>query len=212
MHISWLGNSAFKVETKTPLRDEVVILLNPYQAPKAELPRNLKSDIVLLTEGLDNTITLSGEPFVIDTPGEYEIKGVMIYAVAVPSAEGDKKQHLIFHFETELLSTTFLGDFNGKLSDELTNKLGVIDILLLPAGGHGLLEPKDAADLINQLEPRLAVPHSFNPPGGKDQFEEIDKLAKILGHKEHELLPKLKIAKKELPQDETKLILLEKSR
>ncbi len=65
MHISWLGHSAFKIETKTPLRDEVVILLNPYNFPRADLPRNLKSDLALLEQGEENTITLSGDPFII---------------------------------------------------------------------------------------------------------------------------------------------------
>lgn len=209
MHISWLGHSTFKIETKTPWRDEVTILLNPYQAPKSDLPRNLKSDLVLLTNGQENTITLSGEPFIIDTPGEYEVKGVMVYAIAVPN--GDKNKQLIYHFETELMSITYLGNFKGILGDELVDKLGVVDIALVPTGDSKMvLSAKEAAEIVNRIEPRIIIPHSFNPPGGKTNLENIDQFAKLMGQKEKDWLPKLKIGKKDLPQDETKLVLLEK--
>ncbi|MBI5731899.1 MAG: MBL fold metallo-hydrolase [Candidatus Magasanikbacteria bacterium] len=210
MHISWLGNSAFKVETKTPLKEEVCLLLNPYQLPKADLPRNLKSDIVLLTEGAANTITLSGNPLIIATPGEYEIQGVMIYAIALPGGEKEKTQ-MIFHFETELMSLIFLGNFKGKLSDEIMEKLGVVDVALIPCGNKNALSAEEANALVGELEPRLVIPHSFNPPGGNHPFEPIDKFAKLLGQKEKEWLPKLKISKKDLPQEETRLALLSKS-
>ncbi|MEK7508542.1 MAG: MBL fold metallo-hydrolase [Patescibacteria group bacterium] len=209
MHITWLGHSAFKIETKTPLRDDVTILINPYQTPKSDLPRNLKSDISLLTNGKENTITLSGEPFIIDTPGEYEVKGVMIYAV--PIVTGEKDKQMIYHLETEALSLIYFGDFRGKLTDELVEKLGSFDILLIPCGNNQALSAKEAAEIVNQMEPRVVVPHSFNPPSRKDPFEAVDPFAKLLGQKEKEWLPKFKINKKDLPQEETKLILLEKT-
>lgn len=207
MHISWLGHSAFKIETKTPLRDEVVVLLNPYNFPRADLPRNLKSDLALLSQGEENTITLSGDPFIIKSPGEFEVKGVMIYVLETP---GTKKAGLIFHFETESISLVFLNGFKGEMDEEMIDRLGAVDILLLPCGNNETLSAEAAANLVKQLEPRLVIPHSFNPPGRKDPFEPIDKFAKLLGQKEKEWLPKLKISKKDLPQEETRLILLEK--
>lgn len=210
MHISWLGHSAFKIETKTPLKEEVSILINPYNLPKADLPRNLKSDIVLLTSGTDNTITLSGEPFVISTPGEYEIQGVMIYAIPLPKTDKEEPQ-LIYHFETELMSLTFLGTFKSKLTDELVDKLGVVDIALLPIGGKTVLSADEANDLVGQIEPRIVIPHSFNPPGQNLPFDNVDKFAKLMGQKDVEWLPKLKVSKRDLPQEETKLVLLSKS-
>lgn len=208
MHLSWLGHSSFKIETKTPLRDEVIILINPYNVPKADLPRNLKSDLVLLTQGKENTITLSGEPFIISTPGEYEIKGVMVYAMALPNG---KEQYFIYHFETENLSLVYLDNFGGELTDELIDKLGAIDLLLLPCGGNKVFNAEQADHLVSQLEPRIVVPHSFNPLGRKDPYEPVDKFARLLGQKEKEWLPKLKVSKKDLPQEETRLVLLEKT-
>ncbi|MCX6778741.1 MAG: MBL fold metallo-hydrolase [Candidatus Magasanikbacteria bacterium] len=210
MHISWLGHSAFKIETKTPLKEEVSILINPYNLPKSDLPRNLKSDLVLLTNGTDNTITLSGDPFVISTPGEYEIQGVMIYAFQVPKVDKEKTQ-MIFHFETELMSLTFLGDYKGKLTDEMIEKVGVVDILLLPVGDKTVLSADEANDIVGQIEPRVVIPHSFSLPGKSSGFEPVDKFAKLLGQKDVEWLPKLKISKRDLPQEDTQLVLLNKA-
>lgn len=210
MHISWLGHSAFKIETKTPLREEVVLLLNPYQTPKSDLPRNLKSDIVLLTNGEENTITLSGEPFIVSLPGEYELQGVMIYALPITNATSKSSQQIIYHLETEGISLTFLGNYKGKITDELADKLGVVDILILPCGNKDFLTADEAAGVVNDLEPRLVIPHSFNPPDGKDPYEPVDKFAKLLGQKEKEWLPKFKVTKRDLPQEETSLILLNK--
>ena len=210
MHISWLGNSAFKIETKTPLKEEVSILINPYNVPKSDLPRNLKSDLVLLTNGTDNTITLTGDPFVIATPGEYEIQGVMIYAFQVPKKDKEDPQ-LIFHFETELMSLTFLGDYKGKLTDEMIEKVGVVDILLLPVGDKTVLSAEEANSIVGQIEPRVVVPHSFSLPGKNMGFEPVDKFAKLLGQKDVEWLPKFKVSKRDLPQDDTQLVLLNKA-
>jgi len=210
MHISWLGHSTFKIETKTTLKEEVVLLFNPYLVPKSDLPRNLKSDLVLLTNGEDNTITLSGDPFIISTPGEYELNGVMMYAIPVAPQTEKEPQQIIYHIETESMSLTYLGNFKGKITNELADKLGVIDILLLPCGDKNLLTADEASSIVNALEPRIVIGHSFNQPGGKDLFEPIDKFAKLLGQKELEWLPKFKVAKRDLPQEETKLILLNK--
>lgn len=210
MHISWLGHSVFKIETKTTLKEEVVVLLNPYLSTNSDLPRNLKSDIVLLTNGPDNTITLSGDPFIISTPGEYELNGVMIYSIPVAPQTEKEPQQIIFHIETESMSVTYLGNFKGKVNNELADKLGVVDILLLPCGDKTLLAADEASTIVNALEPRVVIPHSFNQPGGKDPFEPVDKFAKLQGQKELEWLPKFKVSKRDLPQEDTKLVLLNK--
>jgi len=211
MYISWLGHSTFKIETKTHLKEEVLILINPYNFPKSDLPRNLKSDIVLLTNGAENTITLSGDPFIISTPGEYELQGVMIYAIPLPKDLENEKPQIVFHFETEHMSITYLGDFKAKLNTETIEKLGIVDIAMIPCGNRTVLTAEEANAIVNDIEPRVVIPHSFNPPDKNYPYEPVDKFAKLLGVKEKEWLPKFKVVKKDLPQDETKVIFLNKS-
>ncbi|MBI5230442.1 MAG: MBL fold metallo-hydrolase [Candidatus Magasanikbacteria bacterium] len=211
MNLYWLGETAFKIETKSTQHDEVTILCDPYLSKTNALPRNLKSDIVLGSRGSKDMITLSGEPFTITTPGEYEVKDVMVYAHLLNHAEQEKSS-LIFQIETEHLSIVHLGACaHSSLPEELESRLGAIDILIVPVGGGGTLTADQASKLINDLEPRLVIPTNFNPPNEKQPLESVDKFLKLLGQKEKEWLPKLKIAKRELPNEETRVVLLSKN-
>jgi len=208
MNISWFGQSFFKIEAKNPLHQEVIILIDPYADQKGAVPRNLKADLVLLGQGSAKTIALSGAPVVISSPGEYEIKGVMIYAQSL-------KNSLVWQIEVESISLAHLGRLTGapgkEAAEELADKLGLIDALMVPVGGHDVLDSQAAAALVNQLEPRLVIPMCFNPPNGKENYEPVDKFLKLLGQKDQERLPKLKLAKKDLPREETRVALLEKT-
>ena len=210
MHISWLGETTLKIETKSSQHDEVTVLCDPYISKTNDLPRNLKSEIVLGSRGLGEMNTLSGEPFIITTPGEYEVKDVMIYAHLLPHTEQEKSA-LIFQIETEQLSIVHLGALpTPSLSEDLESRLGAIDILIVPVGGGGALTAEQASKLINDLEPRIVIPYNFNPPNEKQPLETVDKFLKLFGQKEKEWLPKLKITKRELPTDETRVVLLSK--
>lgn len=211
MHISWLGETAIKIETKSSQHDEVTVLCDPYLSKTNDLPRNLKSDIVLGSRGKDTMITLSGEPFIITAPGEYEVKDIMIYAHLLSNTEPEKSA-LIFQIETEQLSIVHLGALSTPtLSDDFESQLGAIDILIIPVGAGSALHAEQASKLINDLEPRLVLPMNFNPPNEKQPLETVDKFLKLLGQKEKEWLPKLKISKRELPTDETLVVLLSKA-
>ena len=89
MHISWLGNTAVKIQVK-PFDKDVTIVIDPYKPEKGSFPRSLTPDIGLYTKGEKDSITLSGDPFVLDTPGECETKGVLITTVQSEKAEDIK--------------------------------------------------------------------------------------------------------------------------
>lgn len=213
MHISWFGHSFFKIETKNSLNQEVVVLIDPYQDQKGAVPRNLKADLVLLSRGTEKTIALSGEPVVISAPGEYEIKGVMVYAQT--HGPDDQKNGLVFQIETENVALVHLGRLSAakekEITDELADKLGAVNVLMVPVGGSDVLNSQQAVSLVNQLEPRLVIPMYFNPPKGNEAYEPVDKFVKLMGQKEMTWLPKLKLSAKDLPKkEETRTVLLEK--
>lgn len=211
MNLYWLGETAIRLETKSTQHDEVTILCDPYLSKTNSLPRNLKSDIVLGSRGGKDMITLSGEAFLITAPGEYEVKDVMVYAHLLNHNEMEKSS-LIFQIATEHLSIVHLGSCAlTSLPEELESRLGAIDILIIPVGGVGGLNAEQASKLINDLEPRLVIPTNFNPPDEKQPLDTVDKFLKLLGQKEKDWLPKLKISKRELPSEETRVTLLTKN-
>jgi L-ascorbate metabolism protein UlaG (beta-lactamase superfamily) len=79
---------------------------------------------------------------------------------------------------------------------------------MIPVGGKYTLGAKQAVEVISQLEPRIIIPMHYKVPGLKIDIESLDAFVKELG-----LTPtkeeKLKISKKELPAEDTELVIFD---
>ncbi len=204
MHITWLGQTAVKLQTK--FKDEdVSVLVDAYKPHTGDFPRSFSPTIALFSKGEANAATLSQNPFVLTTLGEAELKEVMI--TAWPSASGT----IIFKINAEDLVVAHLGWLNQKPTIEELEKLGHVDILLVPVGDNKTyLNAEDAAAIVTTLEPRIIIPIAYQcdtDPGAKPLTEFI----KELGLKPDITDKKIIIKKKDLPQEETKLFIIEKS-
>ena len=87
------------------------------------------------------------------------------------------------------------------------DNLGSVDILMIPVGGGSALEAKGANELIASIEPRIVIPMSYQIPGLKAKVGSVENFIKISGLPE-EKMEKFKVAKKDLPQDETRVVIL----
>ena len=84
------------------------------------------------------------------------------------------------------------------------------DILFIPVGGgENYLNAKEAAALATALEPRIIIPMAYSCDTDPDAGT-ITSFIKELGIKPEATEKKVIIKKKDLPQEETKLIVLEK--
>lgn len=202
MHISWLGNTCVKLQTKN-LDEDVVILINPYRPAQGDFPKNLAANIALFSASAAAGITLMQDPFILETLGECEIKGVMIYAY--PHANG-----VIFKINAEGMSLVHLGTAKTAIDTTLIDKLGNIDILLLPVGGKNVyLEPEKAAEMVNELEPRIVIPLGYKCDTDPSVLP-VENFIKELGIKPEISDKKIIIKKKDLPSEDRKLYILEK--
>ncbi|MDD5340958.1 MAG: MBL fold metallo-hydrolase [Patescibacteria group bacterium] len=212
MTIFWLGHSAFKIQDK-----EVTVAVDPYGAG-AKMPK-FGAEILLITHAhLDhnNKEAIKGEPFLIDGPGEYEVKNVFVYGI---NSYHDNKQgaergkNNIFLIEMEGIKVAHLGDFGqDSLTDEQLEMLEGVDVLLIPVGGNVTIDGEQAVKIISQLQPRIVIPMHYKEAGVFTKLEPVDKFLKEFGSTNPEKMDKLKINKREdLPQEETKVILLSKS-
>lgn len=209
MQITWLGQSCFKIQGK-----EVTVVTDPYNKELGlKLPR-LFADILTVSHGHydhSNIEAVSGNPFIISTPGEYEIKGVFIYGI--PSFHDNKQgaergPNTLYLFEFEGLKIVHLGDLGHLLIDDQLDKLQSVDILLIPVGGIYTINAEQASEVISQIEPRIVIPMHYKIPGLKENLDGISKFSKEMGIKETEAIDKLRITKKDLPQEETKVVIL----
>lgn len=203
MHISWLGQTCIKLQTKNQDKD-VVILIDPYKPKKGDFPRNFSPDIALFSQGQNNSATVSPDTFVIDSLGEMEIKNVMVYSL--PGFDGG----VIYKLNAEGLNMVHLGRLQKPISNGELEKIMSPDILFIPVGGgESYLDAKSAAQLANTLEARIVIPIGYNCDTDPDAAP-ITAFIKELGLKPEGTEKKLIIKKKDLPQEETKLMVLEK--
>jgi len=208
MIIQWLGQSCFKIQTKGN-QGEVVIVTDPFaDQPGLKMPR-IQADIVTLStdnELHNNAEAIRGEPYVIVNPGEYETKDIFIYGVPAVS-EKSKSKVTLFKAFSEEISVAHLSDLSSTLSDEQIDRLGNVDILLVPVSGSNSLDAKKAAEVISQIDPRLVIPMNYKIEGQKSDLNTVDDFVKNSGLKS-EKLDKLKIAKKDLMTEDTRIIVL----
>ncbi len=211
MFINWLGQSCFKIQTKNDGTD-ITIVTDPYNGSIGLRAPSLGADIVTIShdhEDHNNLEAIRGETFAITTPGEYETKGIFVYGI--PSWH-EKEEHkilnTIFRFKAEDLNVVHLGDLGQTtLTDEQIEKLNSVDVLLIPVGGRYTIDGKEAAALVRELEPRVVIPMHYKIPGLKIDLDGVETFVKQLGLKP-ETTDKLRVVKKELPQEETKLYIL----
>jgi len=203
MHLSWLGTTCVKIQTKAFNKD-VVIVVDPYKPSKGNFPRSLTPDIGLYTRGEKNSITLSGKPFILSTPGECETKGVLISAV-----QGNKADEIMIRLDSEQISIGHLGLAEKDLEDKHLDLMNGVDILFVPVGGENCYNSEKAVKMVNAIEPRIVIPMAFKNENDP-QAENVDKFLKEIGKSNGNPEKKVIIKKKDLPQEETKVIVLSK--
>lgn len=203
MHISWLGGTAIRIQTK-PKDVDLTLVIDPYRPSTGSFPRSLAPHIALFTRGEEQAITLSGNPFVLSTPGECETNGVLISAMY-----GEDARHLFVRFDTEGLSAAHLGLTQKPLTDAQLEMIGDVDILFLPVGAKEAYDAEDAVKIVNAVEPRVVIPIAFqsdiDPAAGSPNA-----FLREMGTKTDKTETKVIIKKKDLPQEETQVILLQK--
>jgi len=219
MTIQWFGQACFKITAKT-INGDVIVITDPYYEQKYGLKKlKLAGDIVTVShdhEDHNNFKSVKGtpntpNPFVIKGPGEYEFKNVFFYGIHSwhDTNQGkDRGPNTIYVISAEGMTIAHLGDLGQKeLSTEQLEYIEGADILLIPVGGKYTIDSKDASKLVSQIEPRIVIPMHYKITGLKLDIDKADKFIKEIGNKREEL-DKLKISKKDLPQEETKLIIL----
>lgn len=218
MQIQWYGQSCFKIQS-----GEITLIIDPFSKEIGLNPPRGKADIVLSTHSHDDHNNIDGfeDAFIVNTPGEYEIKGVAIKGVESCHDDVGGKEfgiNTIYAIEIDEIKVGHLGDLGQKeLTAEQVDAIGDIDILIVPIGGSysldgqkmATLDADGAKKIINQIEPRIVVPMHYSIDGNKIKMEGPEKFLKMFGVSEKDAVSKISIKKKDLPQDEqTKAIVM----
>ncbi|MBI2005111.1 MBL fold metallo-hydrolase [Patescibacteria group bacterium] len=218
MVITYLGGECFKIS-----QGELTIALNPPSKDSDLKSPKFGSDIVLVSynhedfNGVENCVYGEREPFAIQGPGEYEVKGVAVrgfasetsYDLSAGKAGGERGLNTVYSILFEGMNLVFLGALgNLALSKEALQELDDIDILFVPIGGSGMLDASEAYKLAVQLEPKAVVPMGYDLPSGRCEPGALKAFLKEAGAEEVVPIDKLTVKKKDLEGKEGEVIVL----
>lgn len=214
MQIQYFGLSSFKISTK-----DAVVITDPFHKDVGLTPPRGQADILIMADKTDKRYSaisgISGEPFLMDTPGEYDLKGVAVTGIPLKQEDKNVSVFLIESEDMRVLNLTHIKEWNMK--EEELESLGEIDILILPVGGNTVLSASQASKIVNEIEPKIVIPSHYkmsrgagSSSGGNDLIFDLDPLDKFIKEMggEKEEMEKLTVKKKDLQQEETQVIIL----
>lgn len=212
MLITWLGHSCFKLQDKTGT-EGITVVTDPFDKKVGLKVPNFEADIVTVSHDHydhNNVSSLRGNPFVINCAGEYDVKGISVDGIESYHDEkegAEQGDNVIYRINIDNISVVHLGDLGHVLDSKNLGKIEGADILLIPVGGKYTIDAKQAVEVISRIEPRMVIPMHYKTPGSKVDVDGVDKFVKELGIKPT-YEDKLKISKKDLPQDDMELVIL----
>lgn len=214
MNITWYGHSCFKLQSK-----DVTLVTDPFDKEIGLKPPAGAADIVTISHesgSHSNREAARGEVFIIDGPGEYEKKKVVIRGIESDLHREESKiagGNTIFALTMEDLRICHLGDLNQKsLTTEQLKAIGEVDVLFVPVGGISTIDSKEADAIIAQIEPRIIVPMHYKIPGVKGELAQLEDIKAFSSN--HNLDPKttlakISIKKKDLPEEESQYLIMD---
>jgi len=217
MKISWYGESLFHITSRTK-KSQVRIAINPFGKEVGLKVPTIKTEILLSSNSDNHNLkAVKDKYFLIDNPGEYEVKGIFIDGIPTFSFKKEKEDKIersfdgntIYTIEAEDIKICHLGDLKQKeLKEDQLERMGMIDILMIPVGGNNTIGAEDAVNIIKQIEPGIIIPMHYSLPGLKEKLDSVDnflKLSKVEGLKPIE---KLIIKKSDIDSEQPKIITL----
>jgi len=213
MEIKYLGHASFLIKTK-----KAKIVTDPFdpQMVGLKFPK-VEADIVTIShqhQDHNRSDLVLGNPTVFDWPGEFEKMGVRIFGFKTyhDKEKGAKRgENIVFKIEIEGISLVHCGDLGLVPDDDFLDRLGNVDILLVPVGGGYTIDSSEAYELVKKIEPKIVIPmHYNNPKLNQEVFgslSSVEEFTKKFGIENPEVLPKLTYKKEE--EGEMKVFVLE---
>ena len=173
MRISWLGHACFMVE-----HEDYRVVIDPFCDVPGCRDVKVQADAVLCSHGhfdhaCTDGVTLrdgKGNPFTVETVATFhDEKGGAL--------RGENTVHIL---RAAGLTVVHLGDLGHVLTEEQAAALRCCDALLIPVGGTYTVDGDTAAQIVRDLQPRVAIPMHYR--GENFGFDNIDTLDGFLCH------------------------------
>ncbi|MGH2449904.1 MAG: MBL fold metallo-hydrolase [Candidatus Limnocylindria bacterium] len=202
MDLTWLGHACFRMRGR-----EGIVLTDPPDPKSGHAIPKTDAHLVTIShdhDGHSSLKSVGGEPVVLSGPGEYEVREILVTGLgSFHDDEGGKARggNTIFAIRLDDLVVCHLGDLGHSLPSGDLERIGDVDIVLVPiSGAETNLSAARAAEIIHLLEPKVVVPMSYDPDSQKKDSP-FDRLLHELGVKELVPVAKLSVSRSSLPAE-----------
>ncbi len=180
MKIRYLGHSCFECTDK----NGVVLLTDPYTRVGYELPQGLRADIVTVSHGhFDHDYTeVVKDAKLLDVPFACVYKGISFSGVKCFHDEKHgalRGDNIIFKFVMDGLTVVHMGDIGEAVSQELVNRIGKVDVLLIPVGGTYTVDALGAKAYVDAISPKVVIPMHFKTVDGTIDIAEVQPFLRL---------------------------------
>lgn len=205
MIITYFGKQFFKIG-----QGDMVLAFNPVSKnSKTGVSAHFGADIALVTtnhsdyNGVDQLTHGDREPFVINGPGDYEVREIFLKGLLSKSEIANSKHiNTIYSLSVDNIRIVFLGALSSDdLSKEAREEIDGPDILFVPVGGKGMLDTKTSAKFASSLEPKMIIPMDYDDASLKAFLKEM-------GEEKAEVVEKLTLKRKDIESKEGEVIVL----
>lgn len=167
--IQYFGHNFFQITT----RQGTQIVTDPMIPGRYPTPHVAPHVVTVGREHPNhNYVRLAqGQPIILrglaDYGGEWNrvstrVQEVFIYNVPIyQNGIAGALKGAAFVFDLGTLCIAHLGDLSHPLTPELLQQIGRIDVALIPIGGTYTMGPETAREVLQQLNPKLAVPMHY---------------------------------------------------
>jgi len=204
MIITYHGVESFRIKF-----GDTTLAFNPVSKKSSMKSSSFGADIALVTtmhpdmDGVDAVTRGDKKPFVINGPGEYEIGGITVEGYRTTSSHGgEKRGNTLYIVSLEDIRLCFVGALDStKLPDSAKESLDEIDVLFVPVGGNGVLEPKEAHELAVKLGAGIIIPMHYDEA-------HLKKFLREEGESNGKPLDKLTLKRKDLVGKSGEIVIL----
>ena len=211
MEITYLGYASFSLKNKKGM----VMLIDPFDSDFVGLKMGKqKADVVLISDegkGYGNVKSVVGavkreKPFIIDSPGEYEVGEVEVSMIQTNgSKKGKKSKTMIVVVRMDGLIICYLGNLEKMPNGNVKKQIGTIDVLLSSVGKEGSLSASERGSLMKEMSPSMVIPMEYKMDGLKKEVGVLPALEDFLEKNNMKVaengVSKIKVDKNKLPED-----------
>jgi len=209
MDLTWLGFAATRMRTRT-----AAVVMDPYDKSIGGTMGRPDAHVITISHqdpmrnGIAGVAPAEDDPMILDGPGEYEIRGVIIEGVR-SSIRGTGDPNSLFStlwlFEAEDIRVAHLGGMGMTPGASQLDVLSAADIVIVPIGLPDTLNGADAAKAVRAMEASIVIPVGYDPADPMALKTFVSAMAAT----PEEPVSRFTVTKRDIGEDTKRLVLLE---